>query len=96
MGGAGNPISAAKGGTNPLAAASAGPMGGAFAQLVEKCTNCLKCLKDKLCSACTGGLKDGDEKALAADEQGEGAWKGAMAFLAGQGTGYRMAIGAEA
>lgn len=96
MGGAGNPISAAKGGTNPLAAASAGPIGGALAQFVEKCTNCLKCLKDKLCTACAGGMKDGDEKAVAAEEQGENAWKGALAFLAGQGTGFKMALGADA
>lgn len=92
MSGIGNPISAITGGTSPLGAVT----GGALSQFIEKCTTCLKCLKDKLCECCAGGLKDGDDKCRAAEEQGDKAWQDALAFMQGQGTGFKMALGADA
>jgi hypothetical protein len=94
MGGEGNRIGSAAG---PMAPAQAGgPIGELVGQFVDKCAKCLGCLKDKLCSACTGGLKDCDEKAQAAEEHGEPAWRAALAFLGGSGQGPRVAMGADA
>ena len=98
MGGAGNPLNSLAGGVNApgVSPPAAGPLGGLLTQFVGKCANCLQCLKDKLCTACAGGLKDGDEKCRAAEAFSEQGWQGALAFMQGQGTGMRMAIGADA